>query len=508
MTKKNKRLTGLFVAGCLLAAIIAVAVPLLSSGVLGKKDKMCEGITIDTLEVGGMTKQEAEQKLEQYITDALEKPVTITVADHEIQTSVCALGMQCDDRSVLDDAFRVGKTGNIWKQYKEQEEVRKNGKTFSIPFTFSKDTLRDFVETECSKYDVKAKNSKLSLKNGKFVASKERKGHEVQVDKTIAQIEKELTKADTKDNLTIQAVVEDTEPKYTKEMVSKCQDLLGSYSTSYATSTAARATNVQTAAGRINGTILYPGQTFSTIKVIKDRTEANGYQVASEYSSGKVVDGVGGGVCQVSTTLYNAVINAELEVVERSPHSMVVRYVDVSRDAAISGDYKDFKFKNNTEAPIYIASTAESGNLSFRIYGEETREEGRTIEFKSEILETIEPGADKEVVDKTKPASYREVTQSAHVGYKAQLWKIVKVNGKQTEKIQLNSSTYSAEPRYVTVGAGSKPKSSAKPDGSAKPSATPKPKKTKDPKATPKASATAKPTKTATPKPTQAAAAE
>ncbi len=508
MTKKNKRLTGLFVAGCLLAAVIAVAVPLLSSGVLGKKDKMCEGITIDTLEVGGMTKQEAEQKLEQYITDALEKPVTITVADHEIQTSVRALGMQCEDRSVLDDAFRVGKTGNIWKQYKEQEEVRKNGKTFSIPFTFSKDTLRDFVETECSKYDVKAKDSKLSLKNGKFVASKERTGHEVQVDKTIAQIEKELTKADTTDNLTIQAVVEDTEPKYTKEMVSKCQNLLGSYSTSYATSTEARATNVQTAAGRINGTILYPGQTFSTIKIIKDRTEANGYQVASEYSSGKVVDGVGGGVCQVSTTLYNAVINAELEVVERSPHSMVVSYVDVSRDAAISGDYKDFKFKNNTEAPIYIASTAESGNLSFRIYGEETREEGRTIEFKSEILETIEPGADKEVVDKTKPASYREVTQSAHVGYKAQLWKIVKVNGKQTEKIQLNSSTYSAEPRYVTVGAGSKPKSSAKPDGSAKPSATPKPKKTKDPKATPKASATAKPKKTATPKPAQTAAAE
>ena len=138
--------------------------------------------------------------------------------------------------------------------------------------------------------------------------------------------------------------METTEPKYTQEMVSKCQDLLGRYSTSYATSTAARATNVQTAAGRINGTILYPGKTFSTIKVIKERTEANGYKSASEYSSGKVVDGVGGGVCQVSTTLYNAVINAELEVVERSPHSMVVSYVDVSRDAAIAGDYKDFKF--------------------------------------------------------------------------------------------------------------------------------------------------------------------
>lgn len=208
--------------------------------------------------------------------------------------------------------------------------------------------------------------------------------------------------------------------------------------------------------------------------MIKERTEANGYKSASEYSSGKVVDGVGGGVCQVSTTLYNAVINAELEVVERSPHSMVVSYVDVSRDAAIAGDYKDFKFKNNTNAPVYIAASAEGGVLSFRIYGEETRESGREISFESEILETIQPGDDEETVDETKPASYREVTQSAHVGYKAKLWKIIKVNGKQTDKVQLNSSSYAAEPRHVTVGAGAA--------GSPKPSASADPKATKDPK--------------------------
>ena len=77
-----------------------------------------------------------------------------------------------------------------------------------------------------------------------------------------------------------------------------------------------------------------------------------------------MVEGIGGGVCQVSTTLYNAVINAELEIVERSPHSMVVAYVDVSRDAAIAGDYKDFKFKNNTEVPVYIAATADGSTLN------------------------------------------------------------------------------------------------------------------------------------------------
>ncbi len=246
--------------------------------------------------------------------------------------------------------------------------------------------------------------------------------------------------------------------------------------------------------------------------MIKERTEANGYKSASEYSSGKVVDGVGGGVCQVSTTLYNAVINAELEVVERSPHSMVVSYVDVSRDAAIAGDYKDFKFKNNTNAPVYIAASAEGGVLSFRIYGEETRESGREISFESEILETIQPGDDEETVDETKPASYREVTQSAHVGYKAKLWKIIKVNGKQTDKVQLNSSSYAAEPRHVTVGAGAagspKPSASADPKATKDPKATGKPKSSKEPKKTAKPKSTKKPAKNATAKPKATAAAK
>ena len=149
---------------------------------------------------------------------------------------------------------------------------------------------------------------------------------------------------------------------------------------------------------------------------------------------------------------FNAVLNAELKVVERSPHSMVVAYVPVSRDAAISGDYKDFKFKNNTDYPIYIMGSASGGILSFRVYGHETREPGREISFESEITDTIEPGEEVVTEDPDLPASYRSVTQSAHVGYKAKLWKIIKVNGVQTDKVQVNTSAYNASPQYVTVG--------------------------------------------------------
>jgi vancomycin resistance protein YoaR len=235
-----------------------------------------------------------------------------------------------------------------------------------------------------------------------------------------------------------------------------------------------RSSNVATAAGRINGTVLYPGKVFSTVKVIKDRTVENGYKEAPEYSSGKVVSGVGGGVCQVSTTLYNAVINAELEVVERSPHSMVVSYVPVSRDAAISGDYKDFKFKNNLDYPVYIMASASGGVLTFQIYGHETRDSNRTISFEPEITETIQPGDDVVTEDSSLPAGYRSVTQSAHVGYRAKLWKIISVDGVEQERVQVNTSAYNASPQYVTVGrqaATPAPEASEAPKETAKPAA-------------------------------------
>ena len=183
--------------------------------------------------------------------------------------------------------------------------------------------------------------------------------------------------------------------------------------------------------------------------------------------------------------MYNAVLRAELEIVERSPHSMVVSYVKPSMDAAIAGDYKDFKFKNNTDVPIYIEGGTESGTIYFHIYGEETRSQEREVRFESEVTDTIEPGADKVTLDKTKPESFMEVTQEAHTGYKAILWKYVKQDGKET-KTQVNSSTYSASPRYVTKGAMKAPQSTAKPKETSNPKETQEPKATARPKNTKK----------------------
>lgn len=492
MNKKNKLLAVLFIVGCIAIICIAGVVKVVSKGNFGNDDVICEGASIDGVDIGGMTKEEAKSAVDKHISKLNDRTITVNVNGKSVKTSFGEAGFRVKENDYVDKAFKIGKTGNFFERFIELGTVKEKDITYKLSYYVDDTVTTQFVEEQCSAFDVKAKNSRLKLKNGKFRASKSRTGVEVQVGDTVSLIVSKIEGNVKDDNITVDAVVETTEPKYSTEMVSKCKDLLGTFTTDYSRSTSARANNVQTAVGYINGTVLYPGQTFSTVKVIKDRTEANGYQSAPEYSSGKVVNGIGGGVCQVSTTLYNAVINAELKVVERSPHSMVVGYVPVSRDAAISGDYKDFKFRNDTDAPVYIAGSAEGGYITFKIYGEETRAANRKIEFQSETTQTIQPGPEVVTVDPSQPASYRQVTQSAHVGYKANLWKIVYIDGVQKEKILVNSSSYSAEPQYVTVGKAVEP--------SPEPSETPRAEATKEPANTKKPAATKSPSATKAPK--------
>ena len=180
--------------------------------------------------------------------------------------------------------------------------------------------------------------------------------------------------------------------------------------------------------------------------------EEHGYVPAGAYENGQVVESYGGGICQVSTTLYNALLYAELEIVERYPHSMLVNYVDPSRDAAIAGDTKDLKFKNNLDTPIYIEGGIDDSNqLYFAVYGKETRDANRSVDYVSETLAEEEydvryeenPGA---------ALGSMSYSGSPHVGKSARLWKVVSVDGKEVEREKVNESHYSKSDQVVKVG--------------------------------------------------------
>ena len=446
--------------GFIKKALLGICLLVMCAGmtVCAAEDTILKGISIDQVDVSGMTRDEALEALESYERLLGEQILTVGIGDHTIDVNMSSFGVEFSNEEVVDEALGVGRTGNIVRRYKDQKDLQKNGKVFALSWNADEALVRSFVEERCTAYDQEAKNASLSRENGQFNFVAGQQGLVLDVNASVQIIMDYLEGGWTAENSgeVLELRTKITEPEGSAEELAHVEDLLGSYTTSFSTSAANRRKNVNSGTGHINGMVLYPGDEFSMHDTVTPFTEENGYAMAGSYLNGEVVDSMGGGICQVSTTLYNAVIRAELEITERSPHSMVVHYVDISEDAAIAGDYKDFKFVNSTDYPIYIEGyTTSDKKLTFNVYGKETRDPNRTIKFESVKLEEIPPQTRLQD-DTSQPLGYKKVS-SSDPGYKAELYKIVYVNGMETERIRVNKSTYKPSNRVVTYGTAGDP---------------------------------------------------
>lgn len=413
--------------------------------------KICEGVYIDTVDISGMSREEAEEALNNHILELRNKEITIMVGDNKVTTTMGNIGYTYENNRYIDQAQALGKTGNLIRRYKELKDIEKGNITYKLSYTYDQNKLKEIIEVEAGKYNIAPTNAGVKRENGGFSYTDAKAGSKIDIETTFQLIDEKI-KAWDQNNIQVAAVMVEDTPKYTKADVMKTKDLLGTYTTEYTSSAEGRAANLANGARLINNTVLYPGDTFSAYVYLSPFTEANGYYAANAYSQGKVIDSIGGGACQVTTTLYNALLFAELEVVERQAHSMTISYVDLSRDAAIAGTYKDLKFRNNTDYPILIEATTQGKKITFNIWGNEVRNPNRTIEFVTVKLSETAPGKDVITEDPSKPTTYRSVTQSAHTGYKAELHKVVYENGVEVSRSLVNRSSYMATPRYVTVG--------------------------------------------------------
>lgn len=415
-------------------------------------EKIVNGVYIDQVNISGMTQKEAEAAVSAYVDELKQKGVAILVDQEVVYATVGDMGMTFDYGNCLEEALGLGQEGNLIKRYKDLKDIEHGNVVYPMTISFDKDKITEFVQIECAAYDIAPINAGLKRSNGAFVYTNHKVGRKVNVNETSNIIYSILLNQWDRMDVIVEAIVEDSLPKYMLEDVEKCNTIIGSFSTNYKTSSENRAGNLANGARLINGSVLYPGETFSAYEKLAPIDSSNGFYVAGAYSSGKVVDSVGGGVCQVSTTLYNAVLAAELEIVQRQEHSMSVSYVPLARDAAIAGTYKDLKFKNNTKVPIYIEAYTKNRDIYFNVWGYEDRPSNRTIEFESVTLLKTDPPADVITKDSSKPNTYYKVTQSAHYGYKTELYKVVYIDGVEKERVLINKSSYQSAPSYVTIG--------------------------------------------------------
>ena len=227
-------------------------------------------------------------------------------------------------------------------------------------------------------------------------------------------------------------------------------DELGTYTTRYDPTNKNRSNNLEISAKKINGTIILPGETFSYNQTVGERTIAEGYKEAGAYAGGRVVQDVGGGICQTSSTLYNAVLLANLEIVDRSNHQFLTSYVPAGRDATVAWGSIDFQFKNTREYPIKIEASVKNGVCTMSIYGikEETEYE---VVIQPVVLSYI-PYTTKYEDDPTLEEGKEVVEQSGYTGCTSETYRIIKLNGEVVSKTLLSKDTYDPMTRIVRRG--------------------------------------------------------
>ena len=411
-------------------------------------------VYIGDIDVSGMTKDEAERALDSYVDSIQNKVFTLTTGDKQIQVSAEDLGLTiADTETLIEEALNIGKTGNLIVRYKDKKDLEKEPKKFEITFDANEDKIETLLGVNEDNLNQEAVNCGLKRENGAFTIIDGANGIEVNTAESVNVILDYLQQEWEGENATITLATKVTEPQGTKEELSKVKDVLGTFHTDYSSSAAGRIKNVKNGAELINGSVVYPGEQFSVYEAVSPFDAEHGYELAGSYENGTTVQTYGGGICQVSTTLYNAVILSELQVDERYNHSMIVNYVKPSMDAAIAGTYKDLKFTNNTDAPIYIEGYTSGSQIYFTIYGEETRPANREVSFESETISKTEPGTTLQA-DGAHGIGYFATLSSSHTGYTARLWKIVKVNGVEESRTEFNSSRYNPSNRVLAVGTG------------------------------------------------------
>ncbi len=409
-----------------------------------------DNIFIGPQNVSGMNKKEIKEDLEKQLETYGEVKLELVADDKSKTVTLKELGLGISNvEELADSAVSYGKEGSLWSRFLEIRKSKKEPVVLEEVFVLDED-IKKILDKKTSSLERKAVDASIKKTSDGFSIIGEIAGKKIHLKKSIDRINKFLNETwDYKDGQVELVVIVD-EPRIKETDLTSIQDELGSFYTVAGGGT--RLQNLKRAAYLLNGTIVMPGEEISVEALTKPYTIKNGYVEGSAYENGQVVTSIGGGLCQVSTTLYNALLYSEVEIVQRYAHSMQVHYVKPSKDAAIAEGLKDLRFKNNYDDPILIEGYVDSSNyLHFYIYGKETRPKNREIEFESETLETTDYKK-KYVADEDSPLGSLITEGTGIDGRTARLWKVVYEDKKEVSREKVNSSTYNASTVTIKVG--------------------------------------------------------
>ncbi|WP_297435979.1 VanW family protein [uncultured Clostridium sp.] len=379
--RRNKKFAyiGLIIVITIIAILAAYFLSV-KNNVDSWNNKIYTGVTIHGVDVGGKTKNEAKILIEDGLLETVDdKKITISAKGENTSIEYSKIKAKYKVDKAIDSAFEIGKDASLLKR---NSYIKKGvSKDVEVEFGYDQKVIDEYIGKLNEQVKISPKDATLNINGGVIDIVKEEKGIEVDIKKANELIKKELDcDVDTmKENIDIPT--KESSAKITEEILSEIDGKIGGSSTHFNGGDVSRTTNLIVATDNINGTVLLPGEEFSYNDIVGERTVERGFRSGAGFSGDEVVQTIGGGVCQVSTTLYQSIIKSGIKSTERYNHSMSVSYAQPSEDATVAWGYLDYKFKNIYDTPIYIEGMISNGQVIFNIYGDTDELNGNTYDL-------------------------------------------------------------------------------------------------------------------------------
>ena len=477
-------------------------------------ENIIDGIKIKGIEMVGLSKEDAKLELQEAVKVELSKNIILKYGDFETTISPEQIESKYDIENAVEEAYSIGRNGNIIKNNYDIILAMLFGVEIEPAFSYNEKSLTDMLDGISKKIPGSVKESSYYIEDDKLIVTNGTSGigvkvdtmkkqiieqvknptknylpivvenvaaKEINIDKIYEEVKKDpknayvsqnpftvhpeekgvdfdislqearqIIESEKKDEYEIPIKYIEAEVKTSDLGEEAFPDLITQFSTRYDPGLVNRTTNLELSSAKINGTVLMPGEEFSYNKVVGERTIAAGYKNAAIYSGGKVVDGLGGGICQISSTLYNAAVQAGMEITERENHQFVTSYLEAGKDATVVYGYIDFKFKNTRKYPVKITSSVSGGIAEMKIYGVKEQNE-LDIKLESERISTI-PFSVSYIEDSSLESGKEVVEQYGHSGEKTITYKVCRLNGDVVSRDVFTTDTYDAMTKIIRKG--------------------------------------------------------
>ncbi len=438
-----------------LTVLLCVLIILLTAWFLYlPKGSICPGVEAGNINLGGLNRVSANQMLDQYEKKILEAIISINYKDKSWEYSVKELGFQLNKEEVIQNALEVGKKGTIIQQIKTRLASRLKGT--EIPLKWELKNERNIsLKSIIDQVERPAQDAKLKVTGDEVAILPHQTGLQVDIQQLIIDLNlillskgaEEYPSCITKVSLPVIELQPDASAEDVEGL--GIDILLGKYTTKFDIMATNRAHNIKTAAKDLEFYLLPPGEIFSFNDATGPKTAERGYKEAPVIVENQMSSGIGGGVCQVSSTLYNSALLANMTVVERRRHSLIVNYVPKGTDATVVDDYLDLQLKNNTSNHMLIKASVDGASLTIRIFGNSKYK--KQVQILHQVLEVIEP---KTIVrkDETIATGEKIIKREGKKGYKTKVMRIIRDGGRVVKEEIISVDTYPPEDRIVIIG--------------------------------------------------------